>query len=49
MPAKKSHLKEHTAKIPAVVDRIQALILDDPGPSLRVLMDVVKSWMETVA
>jgi len=31
MPAKKSHSKERTARTPAVVERVQALILDDPG------------------
>ncbi|KYM89480.1 hypothetical protein ALC53_02319 [Atta colombica] len=41
--------KERTARIPAVVVRIQALISDDAEQSLRVLMDIVKPWMETVA
>ena len=41
--------KECTARIPAVVERAQALISDDLGQMLRVLMDVVKPWMETVA
>jgi len=31
MPARKSHSKEHTARIPAVAERAQALISDDPG------------------
>ncbi|EGI62996.1 hypothetical protein G5I_08626 [Acromyrmex echinatior] len=39
---------ERTAKTPAVVERAQALISDDLGQSLRVLIDV-KPWMETVA
>ncbi|KAG5334563.1 ZFYV9 protein, partial [Acromyrmex heyeri] len=42
------YLIERTAKTPAVVERAQALISDDPGQSLRVLIDV-KPWMETVA
>jgi len=35
------------AKTPAVVERVQALISDDPTTN-RVLMDVVKPWIETV-
>jgi len=46
MPARKNHLKEGTARTPAVVERAQTLISDDPGQSLRVLMDIVKPWME---
>jgi len=42
MPAKKSYSKERTAKTPAVVEKAQALISDDLGQLLRVLMDVVK-------
>jgi len=49
MPVRKSHSKEHTMRIPAVVVRIQTLISDDAEQSLRVLMDIVKPWMETVA
>jgi len=41
MPARKNHLKEGTARTPAVVERAQTLISDDPGQSLRVLMDIV--------
>jgi len=35
IPARKSHSKERTARIPAVVEKVQALILDDSGQSLR--------------
>ena len=49
MPARKSHLKERTARTLAVVQRAQALLSDDPRQSSRVLMDVVKPWMKTVA
>ncbi|KAG5322720.1 YI31B protein, partial [Pseudoatta argentina] len=38
---RKRYSKERTATIPAVVERTQALISDDPEQSLRVLMDVV--------
>jgi len=31
MPARKSHLKERIARISTVIERIQALISDDPG------------------
>jgi len=48
MPARKSHSKEHS-RIPAVVERTQALISDDPEQSLHVLMDVMKPWMEIMA
>ncbi|XP_011054411.1 PREDICTED: uncharacterized protein LOC105146071 [Acromyrmex echinatior] len=47
--SKEGHLKERTARTPAVVERTQALISDDPEQSLRVLMDVVKPWLETIA
>ncbi|EGI65270.1 hypothetical protein G5I_06269 [Acromyrmex echinatior] len=47
MPARKNHSKERIARTPAIVERAQALISDDPGQSLRVLIDVVKPWMET--
>ncbi|EGI66293.1 hypothetical protein G5I_05257 [Acromyrmex echinatior] len=36
-------------RTPAIIERVQALISDDSRQSLRVLMDVVKSWMETMA
>jgi len=49
MPARKSHSKERITRTPAVVERTQALILDNPGQSLRVLIDVMKLWMEIVA
>ena len=49
MPAKKSYSKERTARTPAVVEKAEALISDDLGQLLRVLMDVVKLWMEIVA
>ena len=42
MPARKSF-----ERTPAVVERVQA-ISDSPGQSLRVLMNVVKPWIETV-
>jgi len=45
MPARKSHSKERIARIPAVVERTQALISDDPGQSLQKLASIV----ETVA
>jgi len=48
MPPKKSHSKERTARISAVIERAEALISDDPGQSLCILMDIVKPWMETV-
>jgi len=35
MPARKSHSKERTARISAVVERAQALISNDLGQSLR--------------
>jgi len=41
--------RKHCEDPPAVVERAQALISDDPRQSLRVLMDVVKPWMETMA
>jgi len=40
-PARKSHSKERTARIPAVVERTQALISEDPGQSLRKLASIV--------
>ena len=43
MPARKNHSKEHTAWTSAVVERAQALILDDPGQSLRKLVSIVVS------
>ncbi|KYQ51168.1 hypothetical protein ALC60_09744 [Trachymyrmex zeteki] len=41
MPARKSHLKERTTRTPAVIERAQALISDDPGQSLRKLASIV--------
>jgi len=41
MPARKSHSKERIARIPAVVERTQTLISDDPGQSLRKLVSIV--------
>ncbi|XP_011858762.1 PREDICTED: uncharacterized protein LOC105556290 [Vollenhovia emeryi] len=41
MPARKSHSKERSARIPAVVERAQALILEGPGQSLRKLASIV--------
>jgi len=40
-PARKSHLKERTVRTPAVVERTQALISEDPGQSLRKLASIV--------
>jgi len=40
MSARKSHSKERTARIPAVIERTQALILKDPQ-SLRKLASIV--------
>jgi len=40
-PARKSHSKERTARIPAVVERTQALISEDPGQSLQKLASIV--------
>jgi len=37
MPARKSHSKERIARTPAVIERAQALILDDPEQSLQKL------------
>jgi len=34
IPARKSHSKKRTARTPAVVERVQALISDDPGQKL---------------
>jgi len=41
MPARKSHSKERAARIPAVVERIQALISDGSRQSLRKLASIV--------
>ncbi|EGI62905.1 hypothetical protein G5I_08738, partial [Acromyrmex echinatior] len=41
MPARKSHSKERTARIPAVIERAQTLISDDPRQSLRKLASIV--------
>jgi len=41
MPARKSHSKERTARILAMVERIQALISEDSGQSLRKLASIV--------
>ncbi|XP_011860031.1 PREDICTED: uncharacterized protein LOC105557396 [Vollenhovia emeryi] len=52
MPATKSHSKERTARIPAVVERAQALILEGPGQSLRKLasfVDVSEPTMRRIA
>jgi len=40
-PARKSHSKERTARIPAVIERTQTLISEDPGQSLRKLASIV--------
>jgi len=40
-PARKSHSKERTTRTLAVVERIQALISEDPGQSLRKLASIV--------
>jgi len=42
MPARKR--KTRTARILAVIERAQALISDNPGQSLCVLIDVMKPW-----
>ena len=39
MSARKSHSKECTARTTVVVERDRALISDDPGQSLRKLID----------
>ena len=41
MPARKNHSKERTARIPAVVERAQALISDDSGQSLQKFASIV--------
>jgi len=41
MPARKSHSRERTARTPVVVERTQALILDNPGQSLRKLASII--------
>ncbi|EGI60876.1 hypothetical protein G5I_10892 [Acromyrmex echinatior] len=41
MPARKSHSKERTARIPAVVERAQTLISNDPRQSLQKLASIV--------
>jgi len=41
MSARKSHSKKRTTRTPAVVERAQALISDDPGQSLRKLASIV--------
>jgi len=40
-PARKSHSKERTTRIPAVIKRTQALISEDPEQSLQKLASVV--------
>jgi len=40
MPARKSHSKECTARTPGVVERVQALISDDPKQLLRKLASI---------
>jgi len=40
-PARKSHSKERTARTPAIIERAQALISDDPRQSLRKLASIV--------
>jgi len=39
--ARKNHSKERIARISAVIERTQALILDDPRQSLRKLASIV--------
>jgi len=41
MPARKNYSKERTATTPAVIERVQALISDIPGQSLRKLASIV--------
>ena len=41
MPARKSYSKERTAMTSAVIERVQALISDIPGQSLRKLASIV--------
>ncbi|KYM76146.1 hypothetical protein ALC53_13463, partial [Atta colombica] len=41
MSARKSHSKERTMTTPAIVERAQALISNDPGQSLRKLASIV--------
>jgi len=48
MPVRKSYSKELIARIPAGIERTQALISNDPEQSLRILIDIVKPWMETM-
>jgi len=40
-PTRKNHSKERTARTPAVIERTQALISEDPGQSLRKLASIV--------
>jgi len=47
-PARKSHSKERIAKTPAVVERTQALILEDPEQSLRKLASIVSVSEPTI-
>jgi len=41
MSARKSHSKERIARTPAIVERVQALISDDPGQLLQKLALIV--------
>jgi len=51
MPARKSHSKKRTARTPTVIERAQALILDDPEQSLQKLasnVDISESTMHRI-
>jgi len=47
-PARKSHSKERTARIPTVIERTQALISEDPRQSLWKLASIVGVSESTV-
>jgi len=47
-PARESHSKERVARTPAVVERIQALISEEPEQSLRKLASIVGANQQCV-
>jgi len=49
MPARKSHSKKRTARITAVIERVQALISNDPGQSLQKLASIVNEPIMRIA
>ena len=49
VPARKSASRGLPQSLKELISVVQALISDNLGQSLRVLLDIVKPWMETVA